>query len=119
MHLKVHNASELPALFRITELMAPQQTAAILHGKPLCNASHLDNNHSSPSGVVDDAKFGKYPSPLQQDEIRKEAQTMSLINHPNVVKAYCSFVVDVNLWVVMPFLAGGSCLHIMKVRIDP
>ncbi|GAQ92864.1 Serine Threonine protein kinase [Klebsormidium nitens] len=48
------------------------------------------------------------------DEIRKEAQTMSLINHPNVVKAYCSFVVDVNLWVVMPFLAGGSCLHIMK-----
>jgi serine/threonine protein kinase len=52
---------------------------------------------------------------ILQDEIRKEAQTMSLINHPNVVKAYCSFVVDVNLWVVMPFLAGGSCLHIMKV----
>lgn len=43
---------------------------------------------------------------------------MSLINHPNVVKAYCSFVVDVNLWVVMPFLAGGSCLHIMKVSCN-
>ncbi|KAJ7525388.1 hypothetical protein O6H91_17G048000 [Diphasiastrum complanatum] len=48
------------------------------------------------------------------DEIRREAQTMSLINHPNVVKAYCSFVVDRNLWVVMPYMAGGSCLHIMK-----
>lgn len=48
------------------------------------------------------------------DDIRKEAQTMSLINHPNVVKAYCSFVVERSLWVVMPYLAGGSCLHIMK-----
>ncbi|KAL2609453.1 hypothetical protein R1flu_028026 [Riccia fluitans] len=48
------------------------------------------------------------------DEIRKEAQMMSLILHPNVVKAYCSFVVDKSLWVVMPYMAGGSCLHIMK-----
>ena len=39
---------------------------------------------------------------------------MSLINHPNVVTAYCSFVVEQSLWVVMPFMAGGSCLHIMK-----
>eukprot|EP00250_Pteridium_aquilinum_P006308 c16252_g1_i2 orf=665-2827(-) len=48
------------------------------------------------------------------DDIRREAQTMSLINHPNVVKAYCSFVVERSLWVVMPYMAGGSCLHIMK-----
>ncbi|EFJ10073.1 hypothetical protein SELMODRAFT_62369, partial [Selaginella moellendorffii] len=48
------------------------------------------------------------------DEIRKEAKTMSLINHPNVVRAYCSFVVEHSLWVVMPYMAGGSCLHIMK-----
>lgn len=51
---------------------------------------------------------------FSQDDIRKEAQIMSLINHPNVVKAYCSFVVERSLWVVMPYLAGGSCLHIMK-----
>ncbi|MCO5553846.1 hypothetical protein L7F22_007372 [Adiantum nelumboides] len=48
------------------------------------------------------------------DDIRREAQTMSLINHPNVLSAYCSFVVDHSLWVVMPYMAGGSCLHIMK-----
>uniref|UniRef100_A0A7I4C9B2 Protein kinase domain-containing protein n=1 Tax=Physcomitrium patens TaxID=3218 RepID=A0A7I4C9B2_PHYPA len=48
------------------------------------------------------------------DDIRREAQTMSLIDHPNVVKAYCSFVVEQSLWVVMPFMAGGSFLHIMK-----
>jgi serine/threonine protein kinase len=49
------------------------------------------------------------------DDIRREAQTMSLIDHPNVIRAYCSFVVDRCLWVVMPFMAEGSCLHIMKI----
>uniref|UniRef100_A0ACD5WPL0 Uncharacterized protein n=1 Tax=Avena sativa TaxID=4498 RepID=A0ACD5WPL0_AVESA len=49
------------------------------------------------------------------DDVRKEAQIMSLIDHPNVIKAYCSFVVDHNLWVIMPFMAEGSCLHLMKV----
>ncbi|KAH8959971.1 hypothetical protein BDL97_06G105700 [Sphagnum fallax] len=48
------------------------------------------------------------------DDICREAKTMSLISHPNVVKAYCSFVVDQSLWVVMPYMSGGSCLHIMK-----
>ncbi|KAL9246626.1 hypothetical protein vseg_020138 [Gypsophila vaccaria] len=48
------------------------------------------------------------------DDIRREAQTLSLIDHPNVVKAFCSFVVERNLWVVMPFMAEGSCLHLMK-----
>ncbi|OIV90688.1 hypothetical protein TanjilG_15074 [Lupinus angustifolius] len=49
------------------------------------------------------------------DDIRREAQTMSLIDHPNVVRAFCSFVVERHLWVVMPFMAQGSCLHLMKV----
>ncbi|XP_016710558.1 serine/threonine-protein kinase hippo isoform X2 [Gossypium hirsutum] len=49
------------------------------------------------------------------DDIRREAQTMSLIDHPNVIRAFCSFVVDRNLWVVMPFMSEGSCLHLMKI----
>ncbi|KAI0488300.1 hypothetical protein KFK09_028128 [Dendrobium nobile] len=48
------------------------------------------------------------------DDIRREAQTMSLIDHPNLIKAFCSFVVEHCLWVVMPFMAQGSCLHLMK-----
>lgn len=44
----------------------------------------------------------------------REAQTMTLVDHPNVLKSHCSFVSDHNLWVVMPYMAGGSCLHIMK-----
>ncbi|CAH9112877.1 unnamed protein product [Cuscuta epithymum] len=44
----------------------------------------------------------------------REAQTMILVDHPNVLKSHCSFVSDHNLWVVMPYMAGGSCLHILK-----
>lgn len=39
---------------------------------------------------------------------------MTLINHPNVLRSYCSFTAGHSLWVVMPYMAGGSCLHIMK-----
>ncbi|KAH7659589.1 Non-specific serine/threonine protein kinase protein [Dioscorea alata] len=49
------------------------------------------------------------------DDIRREAQTMSLIEHPNIIRACCSFVVDSYLWVVMPFMAEGSCFHLMKI----
>ncbi|CAN6482490.1 unnamed protein product [Victoria cruziana] len=48
------------------------------------------------------------------DNIRREAQTMILVDHPNVLKAHCSFVSGHNLWVVMPYMSGGSCLHILK-----
>nr|GLL35261.1 serine/threonine-protein kinase BLUS1-like isoform X1 [Ipomoea trifida]GMD30572.1 serine/threonine-protein kinase BLUS1-like [Ipomoea batatas] len=44
----------------------------------------------------------------------REAQTMVLVDHPNVLKSHCSFVSDHNLWVIMPYMAGGSCLHILK-----
>ncbi|KAI3784725.1 hypothetical protein L1987_43830 [Smallanthus sonchifolius] len=48
------------------------------------------------------------------DGIRREVQTMSLINHPNLLRSYCSFTTGQSLWVVTPFMAAGSCLHIMK-----
>lgn len=51
---------------------------------------------------------------IMQDGIRREVQTMSLIDHPNVLRAHCSFTAGHSLWVVMPYMAGGSCLHIMK-----
>lgn len=51
---------------------------------------------------------------LLQNNISREAQTMFLVDHPNVLKSHCSFVADHNLWVVMPYMAGGSCLHILK-----
>ena len=52
--------------------------------------------------------------PEHLDEIRREAQTMSMLSHPNLVKYHCSFVHESALWVVMPYLAGGSALNLMK-----
>ncbi|KAI3688616.1 hypothetical protein L2E82_46319 [Cichorium intybus] len=46
--------------------------------------------------------------------VSRESQIMMLVDHPNVLKSHCSFVNDHNLWVVMPFMAGGSCLHMLK-----
>jgi serine/threonine protein kinase len=69
----------------------------------------------SPSSIMYLASHSGIYTYCTQDDIRKEAQTMSLIDHPNVIRAYCSFVVDHNLWVIMPFMSEGSCLHLMKV----
>ncbi|KAI3851843.1 hypothetical protein MKW98_019842 [Papaver atlanticum] len=56
--------------------------------------------------------FEKEKSELSN--IAHEAQTMTLMDQPNLLKAHCSFVTDHHLWVVMPFMAAGSCQHIMK-----
>ncbi|PVH38518.1 hypothetical protein PAHAL_5G276100 [Panicum hallii] len=48
------------------------------------------------------------------NNIMHEAQTIILMDQPNVVMAHCSFTKDQTLWVIMPYMAGGSCLHIMK-----
>eukprot|EP00245_Coleochaete_scutata_P014635 TRINITY_DN6306_c0_g1_i1.p1 TRINITY_DN6306_c0_g1~~TRINITY_DN6306_c0_g1_i1.p1 ORF type:complete len:330 (+),score=81.82 TRINITY_DN6306_c0_g1_i1:83-1072(+) len=49
------------------------------------------------------------------DDIRKEVTAMRMIHHHAVVRAYCSFVVERSLWIVMPFMSAGSALRIMEV----
>ena len=51
-----------------------------------------------------------------QDEIIHEAQTMKSYHHPNVLPLYTSFVHGQDLWMVTPFMSGGSILHIMKYQ---
>lgn len=48
------------------------------------------------------------------DELRKEIQVMALCKHPNLLGILTSFVSESKLWIVTPFLAGGSCLDVMK-----
>eukprot|EP00894_Picocystis_sp_ML_P003214 jgi/Pico_ML_1/53731/g4229.t1 len=48
------------------------------------------------------------------DEIQREAKTMKNVNHPNLLPLHCCFVSGVKLWMVMPYVAAGSLLHIMK-----
>ncbi|XP_010024012.2 serine/threonine-protein kinase BLUS1 [Eucalyptus grandis] len=47
------------------------------------------------------------------DSIRREAKTLSLLSHPNILNAHCSFTVDHCLWVVMPFMSAGSAQSVM------
>ena len=49
-----------------------------------------------------------------QDDIVREAQTMRRLHHPNVLLLHVSFVHKQMLWMVEPYIAGGSMLNIMK-----
>jgi len=48
------------------------------------------------------------------EEIMREAKTMRLASHKDILSLHCSFVTGQSLWMVMPYVAGGSCLSIMK-----
>mmetsp|Transcript_35744 Transcript_35744/g.101160 ORF Transcript_35744/g.101160 Transcript_35744/m.101160 type:complete len:686 (-) Transcript_35744:264-2321(-) len=48
------------------------------------------------------------------EEIIREAQIMKLVNHENILSLHCSFVHQSDLWMVMPYVKGGSVLNIMK-----
>ncbi|KAK9165714.1 hypothetical protein Scep_000905 [Stephania cephalantha] len=48
------------------------------------------------------------------DDVRREAKAMTLLSHPNILRAHCSFTVDHYLWVVMPFMSAGSLRSIIS-----
>ncbi|CAO3594453.1 unnamed protein product [Absidia cylindrospora] len=50
----------------------------------------------------------------QIDELRRETALMALSKHENILPVYSSFVSGSKLYIVTPYLAGGSCLDIMK-----
>uniref|UniRef100_A0ACD5YPE0 Uncharacterized protein n=1 Tax=Avena sativa TaxID=4498 RepID=A0ACD5YPE0_AVESA len=55
-----------------------------------------------------------FRSEADMNNATEEVKTMILTDHPNLLSAYCSFLVDESLWIVMPYMAGGSCYHLMK-----
>ncbi|KAI8371558.1 kinase-like domain-containing protein [Radiomyces spectabilis] len=50
----------------------------------------------------------------QIDELRRETALMALSKHPHVLRVYGSFVHGSKLYIVTPYLAGGSCLDIIR-----
>lgn len=50
------------------------------------------------------------------EEIRKEIQIMRLSYHENVVSYHVCFLVEMNLWLVMPLLEGGSVSSVIKAN---
>eukprot|EP01083_Nonionella_stella_P092679 259506_1 len=51
--------------------------------------------------------------PLQISDIQQEAAIMSSLRHENIVSCYASFVVRDELWLIMPFVSGGSISYIL------
>ena len=43
-----------------------------------------------------------------------ETQTMAEQRHPNLLPLFCCFVHGKQLWMVMPYMAGGSLLSVMQ-----
>ena len=79
------------------------------HGATQPHATRQQPPADSPS----EAKRSRAAAVLQEEIIR-EAQTMRQQAHANVLPLYCSFVHQHNLWMVMPYVSGGSVLNIMK-----
>mmetsp|Transcript_71554 Transcript_71554/g.113872 ORF Transcript_71554/g.113872 Transcript_71554/m.113872 type:complete len:473 (-) Transcript_71554:1440-2858(-) len=52
--------------------------------------------------------------PLQISDIQQEAAIMSQMRHENIVSCFSSFVVRDELWLIMPFVSGGSISHILS-----
>lgn len=48
------------------------------------------------------------------EDIQQEIAVLAHIDSPFVTKYYGSFLKDSKIWIVMEFLAGGSCLDLMK-----
>lgn len=46
-------------------------------------------------------------------EIQQEIQVLQTCASPHVTQYYCSFVRGFKLWIVMEYLAGGSCLDLV------
>ncbi len=46
----------------------------------------------------------------------RETQIMHEMRHPNVMPLYCSFVHKEQLWMVMPYVAGGSLFSIIQTN---
>ena len=46
----------------------------------------------------------------------QEAHIMKELQHPNLLSLYCSFICGQDLWLVMPFITGGTLANILATR---
>eukprot|EP00796_Vickermania_ingenoplastis_P011245 gene11245-7813_t len=49
-------------------------------------------------------------------DVSGEVETMSLLNHPNIVRLEETFKDDTSLWIVMEYLPGGELQQVLKER---
>lgn len=47
----------------------------------------------------------------------KEAHTMMGLRHPNVLHLHCSFIAGETLWLVMPYITGGTISNLLRTQV--
>ena len=47
----------------------------------------------------------------------QEAHTMAGLNHENVLPLHCSFIAGEDLWLVMPYVAGGNLSELLRSQV--
>lgn len=47
----------------------------------------------------------------------REAHTMMSLRHPNVLHLLGSFISGETLWLVMPFISGGSLSRVLQTQV--
>ena len=47
----------------------------------------------------------------------QEAHTMAGLNHENVLPLHCSFIAGEDLWLVMPYIAGGNLSELLRSQV--
>jgi len=52
------------------------------------------------------------------DLLIKEAHTMMSLRHPNVLHLHCSFISGDTLWLVMPYISGGSLSDVLRAQVS-
>jgi serine/threonine protein kinase len=48
------------------------------------------------------------------DDVHQEIAVMSDVNCPQLIKYYASYIIGMNLWIIMEFLEAGSLSDILK-----
>ena len=54
-----------------------------------------------------------------QDQLSQEASVMRKYRHRNILPLFCSFVHGQHLWLVMPWISGGTLAEIVQARCAP
>uniref|UniRef100_A0A0G4HXM9 Protein kinase domain-containing protein n=1 Tax=Chromera velia CCMP2878 TaxID=1169474 RepID=A0A0G4HXM9_9ALVE len=92
-----------------------QQGAVIGHGAfaPVYKARVLVGPHKGEEVAIKVIDLEAFAD-SSMEEIRRELVTMRNCDHPNVIRYFVAIIVKHQLWLVMPLLAGGSCLSLLR-----